>query len=140
MLQNVVNVANVVPPQLIVFFLSFRATRVTRVQAKDTKRQTSMKTEKIEGAHGEFLLVQWEAPNEPRLLRPPGDNSIEIDLNSFDEYQVYWATDSQTFFNFEQPNEEGWVSATGEVHWWHFFGVAVANKQNSDLFLLIFFY
>ena len=67
-----------------------------------------MKTEKIDGAHGEFLLVQWDAPNTPRLVYPPGDASIQLDMNAFDQYQVYWATDSQTFFDFERPNEEGW--------------------------------
>ena len=71
---------------------------VTKQKDKDTARQTSMKTDKIEGAHGEYLLVQWDAPDTPRLVNPPGDRSIQHDLNSYDEYQVYWATDSQTFF------------------------------------------
>jgi hypothetical protein len=67
-----------------------------------------MKTEKIDGAHGEYLLVQWDAPNAPRLISPPDDGSVQHDLNSYDEYQIYWATDSQTFYDFERPNEDGW--------------------------------
>ena len=27
-----------------------------------------MKTRKIEGAHGEYLLVEWAAPKEPNLI------------------------------------------------------------------------
>jgi hypothetical protein len=62
-------------------------------QIKDDQRKTSMKTRKIEGAHGEYLLVQWKAPNKPTLVnaftKDGGlDRSKQVDLNSFDEYQV----------------------------------------------------
>ena len=107
-----------------------------------------MKTRKIEGAHGEYLLVEWAAPKEPNLInlgksgfvggtwtvlrqqtqQQPraysfrsfvdsssfffsgefGDQSTQLDLNSFDQYQVFWASDSQTFFDFLEPNDEGW--------------------------------
>jgi len=79
-----------------------------KMKEEKAKRFTSMKTDKIDGAHGEFLLVQWDAPSTPRLTYPPGDFSYQVDMNSFDQYQVFWATDSQTFYDFERPNEEGW--------------------------------
>lgn len=36
------------------------------------------------------------------------DQSFFLDLHSFDEYQVYWATDSQTFYDYTKPNADGW--------------------------------
>ena len=73
-----------------------------------------MKTSSLgPAANGEYLNVEWETVSFPKkqyvsLANGKEDKSFYLDLHSFDEYQVYWATDSRTFYDFRKPNADGW--------------------------------